>query len=240
MAGNGNKFRAEDKQNYTLLLRELRVRFDAEGKKLGRHLVTSIATGASMHFLENTEMEKVQRYVDTVNVMTYDYYMPGIDRTTGHDAPLLASPDDTKHVSTERTLGEYLGAGVPAETIVLGVPLYGRSWGEVANANHGLFQAGKRARGVRFSLGDLPELLDNGYVRYWDAKAAVPYLYNEHAGIFVSYEDEESIARKCEYVMEHGLGGVMIWEYFKDPSGILLDAVDNGLRRSAMTEVEGR
>ena len=237
MLGNGNKFRAEDKQNYTLLLRDLRVRFDAEGKRLGRHLVTSIATGASTHFLENTEMEKVQRYVDTVNVMTYDYYMPGIDKVTGHDAPLLASEDDPKHVSAERTVKEYLAAGVPAGKIVLGVPFYSRSWSEVSSDGNGLFQVGKAARGMRVSLGDVPGLLAGGYVRYWDAKAAVPYLYSEQAGIFVSYEDEESVAKKCEFVMERGLGGVMFWEYFNDPSGALLDAVDAGLGRGAEMKV---
>jgi len=234
MVGNGNPFRAEDKQNYTLLLRDLRVRLDAEGKRLGRHFVTSIATGSSTHFLENTEMEKVQRYVDTVNVMTYDYYMPGVDKVTGHDAPLLASEDDPKHVSAERTVREYLEAGAPAAKIVLGVPFYTRSWSEVASGRHGLFREGKPARGLRFSLGDVAGLLENGYVRYWDAKAAVPYLYNEQRGIFISYEDEESVARKCDFVIDRGLGGVMFWEYFSDPSGELLDAVGVGLGRGEM------
>jgi chitinase len=47
MAGDNNRFRPDDRQNYTLLLKELRKRFDSEEKNLGRHLVASIATGAS-------------------------------------------------------------------------------------------------------------------------------------------------------------------------------------------------
>src|SRR6201994_4488548 len=66
--GNGNVFRPHDKQNYTLFLKELRSRFDIEGKRLGRHLVTSIAVGASAEFISNTEMSQVQRYVDSVNL----------------------------------------------------------------------------------------------------------------------------------------------------------------------------
>jgi chitinase len=239
MVGNGNKFRPEDKQNYTLLLADLRARFDVEGRRLGRHLVVSIATGASTHFLENTEMEKVAPYVDTVNVMTYDYYMPGIDKVTGHDAPLLASEDDPKHVSAQRSVEEYLRAGVPAKKIVLGVPFYARSWSEVSGGEHGLFQAGKPARGLHVSLGDVQGLLANGYVRYWDANAAVPYLYNEQTGTFISYEDKESIAKKCTYVIEQGLGGVMFWEYFSDPSGVLLDAVNAGLGHSTIRSATG-
>jgi chitinase len=88
LAGNNNKFRPEDKQNYTLLLKELRERFNHEEKKLHRHLVTSIATGASTDFLEHTEMGKVQRYVDTVNLMSYDYYVPVWDKTTGHSSQI--------------------------------------------------------------------------------------------------------------------------------------------------------
>jgi len=45
--GAGNKFRPEDKQNYTLMLKELRTRFNIEGKKQGKHWYTSIATGAT-------------------------------------------------------------------------------------------------------------------------------------------------------------------------------------------------
>ena len=239
MVGNGNKFRAADRENFTLLMKELRERFDGEERLLGRHLVTSVATGASMHFLENTEMGKVQRYVDTVNVMTYDYYMPGVDSVTGHDAPLMGSVGDPKGVSADRTVLAYRAAGVPPEKIVLGVPFYGRSWSEVSSVNHGLYQAGRPAKGFRFTLGDLSALEELGYVRYWDAEAAEPYLYSEDARVFVSYEDVESVERKCDYVMERGLGGVMFWEYFSEPSGVLLDALNAGLGRVGTLEVAG-
>lgn len=240
MIGNGNKFRAADKQNYTLLLKELRERFNGEERRLGRHLVTSIATGASTHFLENTEMGKVQRYVDTVNVMTYDYSLPGVDKLTGHDAPLMPSAEDPKGVSADRTVREYLEAGVPAEKIVLGVPFYGRSWGGVSSENHGLYQKGEPVHGFHFTLTDVPALLESGYVRYWDEEAAVPYLYNEESQIFVSYEDAESLEMKCRYVMEHRLGGVMFWEYFNDPSGVLLDTIETGLHRDGTLRAEAR
>ena len=45
-ADAGNRFRPEDKQNYTLLLKEMRKRFDHETKKLHRRLFITIATGA--------------------------------------------------------------------------------------------------------------------------------------------------------------------------------------------------
>ncbi len=240
IAGNNNKFRPEDKQNYTLLLMELRQRFDREGRRLGRHLVTSIATGASHNFLAHTEMAKVQRYVETVNLMTYDYYLPGIDKTTGHDSPLLTNAADPRHVSADDSVRAFEEAGVSAGKIVLGVPFYGKTWGEVSSEDHGLFQPGKAVPGSHFSYGDVQGLLDDGYVRYWDTESAVPYLYSEQAHIFISYEDPESVARKCQYVTERRLGGVMFWEYFNDPSGALLDAIDAGLHGGETPRAEGR
>jgi chitinase len=225
--GAGNTNRPEDKHNYTLLLAELRQRFDREQTRLHRHLYTSIATGASPKFLEHTEMDKVQHYVDTINLMTYDFYVGG--PSTGHDAPLFHNPTDPKHVSAELSVAAYEQAGVSARKIVLGVPFYGRSWGEVSDKNHGLFQPGKAAKGVHFSYPQLPNLLATGYVRYWDSVAAAPYLYNPQAKVFITYEDPQSLAAKCKYVTHQKLRGIMFWEYSNDSTGILLQAVHAGL-----------
>ena len=235
--GNGNVFRPEDKHHFTLLLSELRARFDIEQKRLHRTLLTSIATGASTKFLEHTEMDKVQRYVDTVNLMTYDFYVGG--PATGHDAPLFHNPADPKRVSADNSVAQYLEAGVPTRKLVLGVPFYGRSWGEVSDINHGLFQSGKAAKGVHFSYPDLPGLLAEGFVRYWDPAASVPYLYNPQAKVFITYEDPQSIAGKCSYVIDHKLAGVMFWEYSNDSTGILLDAVHAGLSPRVSALIEG-
>ena len=230
MIGAGNKFRPEDKQNYTLVLAELRKQFDLEEKKLHRQLFLTIATGASAEFLEHTEMDKVQKYVDTVNLMAYDYYEPGSDPITGNHAPLFTDPLDPKKISGDRSVHDYEQAGVPAAKIVLGVPFYGHVWGQVPDTNHGLFQPGKPVPNAYAGYGNISSgMLQNGYTRYWDASASVPYLYNAAQRIFVSYEDPESLGLKCKYVLDHRLGGVMFWEYYSDPSGKLLDSIDAGL-----------
>ncbi len=69
-------------------------------------------------------------------------------------------------------------------------------------------------------------MLNNGFTRYWDAAASVPYLYSEQKREFVSYEDTESLALKCAYVRRKGLGGVMFWEYTGDPTGALLSTIN--------------
>ena len=84
----------EDKLTYTLLLKELRLRFNKEQKKLGRHLYTSSATGWSRQWLDHTEMREASKWLDTVNLMCYDYYRVDDHNTAGHDAPLYTNPAD--------------------------------------------------------------------------------------------------------------------------------------------------
>jgi chitinase len=230
LTGAGHPFRAEDKQNFTALLAELRARFDTSAKKTGRRMYLTVAMGAGDDVIAHTEMQKVQQFVDTVNLMTYDYYEAGSDPTTGHHAPLFADPMDPKHASSDETVRAYEKAGVPAEKILLGVPFYGRTWGDVPDTNHGLFQPGKTVAGVNGQYSAIVSgMLGQGFTRYWDDAAKAPYLYNAEKRIFVSYEDPESLAVKCAYVRSHKLGGVMFWEYFGDSDGTLLQAIDAGL-----------
>ena len=199
LPGAGHPFRAEDKQNFTALLAELRARFDAEAKKTHRRLYLTIAMGAGDDVIAHTEMRKVARYVDTVNLMTYDYYEADSDATTGHHAPLFADPADPKKVSSDETVRDYEKAGVPAEKILLGVPFYGRAWGEVTDQNHGLFQTGKSVAGFNGQYSVIAaNLLGQGFTRYWDDAAKAPYLYSAEKHIFVTYEDPESLPVKVK------------------------------------------
>ncbi|MGA8044411.1 MAG: glycoside hydrolase family 18 protein [Terracidiphilus sp.] len=232
-AGAGHTFRREDKQNYTLLLKELRARLNQEAKKAHRRLYLTVAAGASADYLNFTEMAQVQKYVDAVNLMTYDYYGPASDALTGNHAPLMTDPNDPRQVSADASVQAFEEAGVPASKILLGIPFYGRMWGEVPDRQQGLFQPGRAT-----TSGDLPysailaTLLNTGFTRYWDASAQVPYLYNAQKRQFVSYEDTESAAAKARYAKAHKLQGVMFWSYLNDPSGALLQAIEQGLHDS--------
>jgi chitinase len=233
LEGATKNFRREDKQNYTLLLKELRARFNQMEKEVHRRLYVTIATGASREFLAHTEMDKVVKYVDTVNLMAYDYYEPDSDAITGHHAPLYTNLADPKKVSDDTSVREYEKAGVPAAKIVLGVPFYPHVWGQVPGLSHGLFQPGKEIPHANGQYGDGPEaMLKNGFIRYWDPVAAAPYLYNAEKQIFVSYDDPESLKLKCKYVLSHKLRGIMFWDYESDSSRALLNAINDGLGKS--------
>jgi chitinase len=227
LPGAGHKFRQEDGANFSLLLKELRGRFDKETATTHRRLYLTFAAGAMEEYLQHTEMAKAQEFVDTVNLMTYDYSEAGSDRIANHHAPLFTNPASPKKESTDGSVKAMEAAGVPAGKIVLGVPFYGHLWGQVGATNHGLFQPGKPVAGDWASYASISgNLLGNGYVRYWDPVAKAPYLYNAEKQIFVSYDDPESLAAKCDYILKNNLAGVMFWEYSGDPSGTLLRTID--------------
>lgn len=232
--GAGHTFRSEDKQNFTLLLKDLRERFTQAEKTRGRRLYLTIAAGASNEYLAHAEMASVQPYLDSVNLMSYDYVMIPSNVATGHNAPLFTNPIAPVRESADASVREFEQAGVPASKLVLGVPFYGRVWQHVADVNHGLFQRGHLSTSSFLPYSAIAQnMLGHGFVRYWDSAASAPYLYSAEKNVFVSYDDPESLALKCDYVKTHGLGGVMFWEYSNDPSDTLLRTIFESLHAPA-------
>ena len=221
LIGAGNKFRSEDKQNYTRLLLDLRHAFDRAGNRLQKRLYLSVAVGASANFIAHTEMARVAHAVDYVNLMSYDYYEPTDDKIAGHHAALYTNPADPTHQSADASVQLFLAAGVPRHKLILGVPFYGHAW-----KGAGLYQ---KAVGLHIPA-DFKNIMVSmtpsaGFIRYWDRISSVPYLYNSKTHVFVSYEDPQSLALKCTYVRSRKLGGIMFWDYEGDSGGMLLDTI---------------
>ena len=239
MPGAGHPFRSEDKRNFTTLLQNLRSEFKRHARQTHHKLFLTFAAGASEEYIAHTELGKLQKYVDTVNLMAYDYYEPTSNRITGHHAPLFTNPADPAHVSADASVQKFERAGVPAAKILLGVPFYGHTWGHVPETNFGLYQPGQPAPQGYASYAALSGAIGNsGFTRYWDSLSSVPYLYDRVNQTFVSYEDPQSLAVKGEYVLTHGLAGIMFWDYESDPSGQLLAAVNQALHRTPATRKE--
>jgi chitinase len=56
----------------------------------------------------------------------------------------------------------------------------------------------------------------------------VPWLFN--GSTFITYEDEQSMNLKAQYIKSKGLSGAMIWELSQDPNRVLLNALYDGLK----------
>lgn len=230
--GAGNTYRPEDVHNFTLLLECVRKHIDslamAEGRK-DNYLLT-IATGASEHYAANTELGPLSEYLDFINIMTYDFHHGGSTQT-GHHANLwLSEWDAADGDATDKAVELHLKAGVPPEKLNIGIPFYGRIWRGVEPVNNGLYrEAATTGAGMPYAEV-LKALADPAFTRLYDSSAASPFLWNATDSVFISYEDEGSIAARMEYVRSKGLGGVMFWEYTEDVDGMLLKAVTDGLK----------
>ena len=225
MRGDNNKFRPEDKEHYTLLFKYLREGLDSLSKLTGNRYLVTTAVGASQSYIDHTEMDKVQQYADYINIMSYDY-KGGNDTVSGHHTNLYSSPDDITDESTDKSVKAFMAAGVPAEKIVVGIGFYGKGWEMQSNDNNGLYRkTSKYVRGGGYTYLKDSLINKNGFVRYWDKKASAPYIFNQDKKIFISYDDEESVKKKCKYVKKHDLAGVMFWEYNSDKKEYLLKTI---------------
>lgn len=220
----GNIYRPEDKQNYTLMFKALRASLDSLEAETGNQYQLTTAVGGGKYFIEHTEMEKAQQYLDYVNIMSYDY-KTNPTGVAGHHTNLYGSTKNPDESSADHSVKLFLAAGVPPEKLVVGIAFYGRAWTMPDAKDKGLNrQALKGARGGGFTrLKD--SLMTQGYVRHWDRRAKAPYLFHPEQLIFVTYDDERSTRLKCKYVKKHRLGGVMFWEYSSDPKGYLLSSI---------------
>jgi chitinase len=173
-------------------------------------------------------MAKAVKYLDYVNLMTYDFYTSG--DSAGHHSNLYPPEDYDRDASAHKSVRIFLDAGVPAEKLVMGVPFYGRSWIMKSAENHGINRAVEgRARGGGYTYIKDSLVNQQGFTRYWDEKAQAPYLFNSETRQLVTYDDEESVRLKCEYVLENQLAGMMFWQYASDPREYLLDAMNTYL-----------
>ncbi len=213
-----------DKTNFTLLLKELREAFDRLGTETGRHYLLTIAAGADQYYIDGTEMEQVQKYLDFIQLMTYDM-RGGFQTLTGHHTNLHVATGDLFRISVEASVRLYVQAGVPREKIVIGAAFYSRMWKNVPNVNNGLHQMAGTAGGYGPEFTALAEAFinKNGFTRFWDDEAKAPYLFDGQC--FISYDDETSLRHKADYVKQEGLAGIMFWEYKCDTTFRLLDAI---------------
>lgn len=224
----------EDKNNFTMLLKDLY----AAAKAHNPSLFVTIAAPAGSHNYVNIELEKIAHFVDWINLMCYDFHGPWDTKNglTNHNAPLYATELGDPHLNVDSTVRYYLSNGFPAEKIVLGMPLFGRSYVGVSGTPDGLNShytgpgKGTEEIGILF-YSDIKQHLLPTYMRYWDDQAKVPFLYNPNVQEFISYDDEDSYRYKCQYIKQQGLGGAMVWELGQDvrPSWELLTVVHKEL-----------
>ena len=234
VSGGENPGKPEDKENFTLLLGEIRRQLDELGAQDNRHYLLTIAAPVGPGNIRNLEPEEIAATVDWINMMGYDFHGTW-DSTTNFNAPLFrtsADPADAG-LNVDAALQTYLSEGVSPEKLVLGVPFYGHGWSGVPDVDHGLYQPASGAAPGTWEPGsydfrDIQETYFSSEKRHWNSDAHVPWLYDPVSKIFISYDDSQSLEGKAGYARDMGLAGIMIWDLSQGDE-TLLDAIHQGL-----------
>ena len=197
-----------DVENFTLLMKDLRA-------ELGQSTLLTYAgycmdkrpQGEGYKYID---VKAVDPYVDFVNIMAYDLV----------DAPQHQSAlnKPSNYWDCQRSVDEYLNAGVSADKLVLGIPFYGR-----ADFN----------AGGSINYRDILNLSkDDGYViENWDTEGNVPYV-TKNGSFYCGYDNPRSIAAKGEWILKNGMKGMMFWDYEGDDTmGTLRKALWNAVMK---------
>ncbi len=206
---------AEDQRNFTVLIKEL----SAALKSQSPPLVLTMAAPSGSYWGKWINYEEVAADFDYISAMTYDFHGPWSDHS-GHNSPLYSCGGDVCGSFHDSHL-YFLSRSVPREKLLLGLAFFGRSFD-----CPGLYQ--KFQTSTYYGYGEVIELLKSGWASLWDDCAKVPLAQSPDGKMLVSYDDEKSISLKCEYILDSGLAGVIIWEITQDDDSrgpVLLGAV---------------
>ena len=219
-----NTVSARDKSNFTLLLGEFRKQFNALSKQDGRRYYLSAALNSTEKNVQHTEPRQYARYLDWINLMTYDFH-GAWDKTgpTDFQSNLYSDPADPDPAapSIDRGIQRLIRAGVPSQKIIMGIPFYARGWRGVASDNNGLYQPAQGPTpGVEEGAQAYADIAAQTLTRHYHPVTKQLWTYDQ--GIFWTFDDPVVIREKIAYARKNHLGGMMSWTVDQDDAGFNL------------------
>jgi chitinase len=154
--------------------------------------------------LRNINLGQAATYLDSINLMTYDFTGPW-SATTGHHAQLFVTEQTQPAASVNNALEYLLGQGVPSAKIVLGIPAYDRSF-LGAQAPRQAYTGIGGEEGT-FEYKDLPR---PGTKEQVDEAACAAFCVGGDGG-YVTYDNQTTVLAKAKYVKQKRLGGLFYW-----------------------------
>ena len=178
----------------------------------------SIACPAGAKNYEIMKLKAMDQYLDMWNLMAYDY-AGSWDATSGHQANLYPSRENQTSTpfSTDAAIKYYMSHGVKASKIVLGMPLYGRTFLNTDGPGKKYSEIGEGS--YEKGIWDFKALPKEGAKEEINEKIGASWSYDAGKKIMVTYDTKEMVQQKIEYIKKEGLGGGMWWESSADRKG---------------------
>lgn len=208
--------RPEDKENYTLFLKEMRQALDAREEADGKRYGMTACFASSTYGSTCYNYDEIVNYLDYFNVMTYCYDAPAYTgKMTGHGSNLYAT--DYNSFSAEQATELYLSRGIPPHKLNIGASATAVSWGGVVPDDDGnvvhVTSSGKPGANNDCFYSYFAKLIENGTFKYgFDENAQAAYAYNPQTQEYLSVDDVRSMRAKAGYINDNSLGGIIVWE----------------------------
>ncbi|MGL5674955.1 MAG: chitobiase/beta-hexosaminidase C-terminal domain-containing protein [Cellulosilyticaceae bacterium] len=220
-----------DYANFITLVKEIRAAIGPD------KLITSCFS-ANTKKLDGFNWPEIDKYVDYYNFMTYDVH-GGWSNKAGHNSPLYSYTNAEDAGISIDDLYQYLqSTNINMSKVNMGLPFYGR--GVVTNGSADLHTPTVKREETIQPDGPLSTCADytnwpkdvydgtpnysyinqtvlkpnSGWTVKWDDEAKVPYATK--GNFFLSYDNEESIGYKAQYIKDKDLAGAIVWNVFGD------------------------
>lgn len=223
----------DDTENFVLLLQDLRSALDAYGVETNKYYEITAAVGCGPSTIAGYDIPRSAALLDQINLMTYDFF-GGWSTVTGANAPLYYQgfPSGYEEWSVDGCVKNWMEGGAVKEQLNIGLPFYGQSF---LNAN-----GPNQAHG---GSDDIHWAEDEGKPQYFNIEAQLDQMtvvrdsvsrtqqawFPDGSG-YLSFDDQQAICNKVEYVLDEELNGFIIWELSgdvrEDLSTPLLDEVN--------------
>lgn len=206
--------------NMVLLLKATRDALDSYGNSLSTpyHFQLTVASPGGPVNYQTMHLAEMDQYVDFWNIMTFDYAGPW-STVAANQANLFPSQDDPTGTpyNTQTAINYYLLQGISAKKLILGMPIYGRTF----TATDGI---GKPFQGVgkgtwEAGIYEFKMLPQSGAIEVYNNVTGSSYSYDAGKRELVSYDSIKVAKQKAAFIQQMGLGGAMWWESSADRAG---------------------
>ncbi|MCA1950701.1 MAG: glycoside hydrolase [Treponema sp.] len=170
----------EDKEHFISFLRALKT-------KIGKKTLSVAVPARTKKVVEAYDYELIAAVADRVIVMAYDEHWSG------------SKPGSVASMLWCEKVADYALKTIGSKKLVMGLPFYGRAWGE-----------SNPSRAYRFSsLSKLME--EKGIQETRRVDGSVYFEYNELIKVQVYYEDHRSVHQRAELYYTQGVSNIGFW-----------------------------
>jgi chitinase len=159
--------------------------------------ILTAALPAGQWVLQNIDLYKAQEYLDFLNLMAYDFSGPWTPYA-GHHAQLYA--DNEGEPSGSAAVRYVCSRGFPSKKILLGIPVYGRSF--LGAGGPGESYKGLGGEDGTFEYKVLPR---PGTHEVVDSARVAAFCIGGDGG-FITYDNPETVRLKGEFCKSQQLG----------------------------------